>query len=119
MNQKADVLQLPRLNWLASEDELPPGLGWAEVALERSGVPFAPFKAARFSVEPGYASPVDSHAVHEIWIVMAGEGELLYDNQSMRLQAGDVVYYDPPKTHQVRNDGTEALVMYSIWWQNQ
>lgn len=118
MNQKADVLQLPKLSLLASEEELPPGLGWAEVCLVRSGVTLAPFKVARFSIEPGFASPLDSHAVHEIWIITAGEGELLYDNQSTRLRAGEVVYYIPHKTHQVRNDSTETLVMYSIWWRN-
>ena len=113
-----DILQPPKLPLLASEDELPPGLGWAQVCLMRSGITLAPFKVARFSIEPGFASPLDSHAVDEIWIVTAGMGELLYDNQSIRLQAGEVVYYDSYKAHQVRNDGMETLVMYSIWWRN-
>lgn len=106
----------PNLSFLAPEDS---GAGMLvhEVNLRPGGVPLAPFKASRFTVEPGCSSTPDSHAVHEIWMVARGEGELTYDDETTRIAASDVVYFEPPKTHQVRNTGAETLVVFSVWWQ--
>ena len=76
----------------------------------------APFKVARFTVEPNCSSPVDSHAVHEIWMIVEGAGELIYDDRTVRISAFDMVYFEPPKKHFVRNDGAEQLVVFSVWW---
>lgn len=76
----------------------------------------APFKVARFTVEPNCTSPVDSHAMHEIWMIAQGTGEVIYDGQKVRISAPDLLYFEPPKTHLVRNDGTESLVVFSVWW---
>jgi mannose-6-phosphate isomerase-like protein (cupin superfamily) len=59
---------------------------------------------------------VDSHAVHEIWIVTAGEGQLTYDDRQLRVRCSDVLYFEPPKPHLVSNDGVETMVIFSIWW---
>lgn len=100
---------------LRADTSAPTGLGWHEVEL-----PSAPFKLARFVVEPGYASPLDSHAVHEIWFVASGTGELCYDgDQLVRIAEGNAVYLEPPRTHQVRNDGDSTLVIHSIYWEGQ
>jgi quercetin dioxygenase-like cupin family protein len=93
-----------------------PGTRTDEVELAPSGVPLAPFKASRFTVAPGCCSREDSHSVHEIWMVAQGEGELIYDGRSTQLQAGDVVYFEPPKPHQLYNHGPEPIVLFSIWW---
>jgi len=107
--------EFPKLAFLAPEI-VDPGMRVYEIDLNPAGTPLAPFKASRFTVEPGCASPVDTHAVHEIWMVAEGEGELVYDNRSLRLRPGDVCYFEPPKPHEVHNDGTTTLVIFSLWW---
>ncbi len=84
--------------------------------LERGGRPVAPFKASRFTVEPGFATPVDQHAVHEIWIIGQGEGELTYDGVTSPLGRHDVVYFEPHKPHTAANTGGETMTVYSLWW---
>jgi quercetin dioxygenase-like cupin family protein len=105
----------PRLSFLAPEP-YGTGMSVSEVNLDPAGNPLAPFNASRFTVEPGCASPVDSHAVHEIWMVAEGCGELIYGGLSMRLKAADVFYFEPPTPHQVKNDGSQTLVIFSVWW---
>ena len=92
------------------------GMQVDELSLNLSERPVAPFKAARFTVEPGGSSPVDRHAVHEIWYVAAGEGALVSDEHSVRLCRGDALYFEPHRSHQVKNDGTEPLEIFSMWW---
>jgi mannose-6-phosphate isomerase-like protein (cupin superfamily) len=106
--------EFPKLPFLPPEEF--PGMKVFEIDLMKSGVPIAPFKASRFAVEPNCSSPVDSHEVHEIWMVAEGEGELLYDNQSVRIKAADVLYFEPYKSHQIKNDGGVPIVVCSIWW---
>jgi quercetin dioxygenase-like cupin family protein len=105
----------PRLSFLEPE-QAGPGMLIHEIDLTDQSGPRAPFKASRFTVDPGCTSPVDSHAVREIWMVAEGEGELLYDGRPSRLKAADVVYFDSHKPHQVTNDGAQTLVVYSVWW---
>lgn len=92
------------------------GLQIFEVILDSSGTSVAPFKAACFTVEPGYTTPVDSHSMREIWLVTGGSGELIYDGKIVPIRKSDIVYFEPPKSHQVRNDGTVSLVIFSVWW---
>jgi mannose-6-phosphate isomerase-like protein (cupin superfamily) len=96
-----------------SDPSVPAGLGWHEVELDG-----APFKLARFTVEPGCATPVDSHAVSEVWFVARGVGELRYDGDHViRIGEGDALFLEPPRTHQVFNDGQDTLVVHSIYWE--
>jgi mannose-6-phosphate isomerase-like protein (cupin superfamily) len=90
---------------------LPAGLTWKEF---ESSV--APFSFAVFTVEPGCASPADTHAVREIWLVVSGTGELTVDGTASRVSAGDAVYLESMRTHQVRNDGDLPLLVHSMWW---
>lgn len=76
----------------------------------------APFKGSYWTVEPGGSSPEDVHSVHEMWLVASGQGELLFGGRPMRVKAGDVVYFEPHQTHEVRNDGDATLSVYSVWW---
>lgn len=87
-----------------------------EVQLDSVGTTVVPFKASCFIVQPGCVSPVDTHAVHEIWMLAQGEGELMYDGESSVLHPKEFIYLEPPKKHQVRNTGTEPLVIFSVWW---
>lgn len=75
-----------------------------------------PFEGSSFIIDAGGASPVDVHSVHEIWMIASGEGELRYDGQSLRIRAGDVFYFAPMKTHEVRNDGPGSMTIFSVWW---
>jgi quercetin dioxygenase-like cupin family protein len=75
-----------------------------------------PFQAAYFTVEPGCTSPVDSHSVREIWMVAEGEGVLTYDQEKSTIHAFDILYFEPPKCHQVSNETSRPLVIFSVWW---
>jgi quercetin dioxygenase-like cupin family protein len=115
MAQNNSCTMFPQLSFLPPE-QYGLGMSVSEIKLDPLGHPLAPFNASRFTVEPGCASPVDSHAVHEIWMVAEGSGELIYSDHSIRLKAADVFYFEPPNPHQVKNDGSQALVIFSVWW---
>jgi quercetin dioxygenase-like cupin family protein len=104
----------PNLSLMASE-EVGTGVWANQIKLDLANT-LAPFSASRFTVQPGCSTSVDSHAVHEIWIVSAGEGQLTYDDQRSRIGCSDVLYFEPPKPHLVKNDGVETMVIFSIWW---
>jgi len=108
---------LPKVTLL---DSFACGLGvWANmIDLERENASVAPFSAARFTVEPGFTSDVDSHPMHEIWMIAAGEGLLTYDDRQVRIGPSEVLYFEPPKPHFVKNDGIETMVVFSVWWNN-
>ncbi|HXU31537.1 MAG TPA: cupin domain-containing protein [Thermoanaerobaculia bacterium] len=93
-----------------------PGMEVHEIDLAPGGASLAPFKASRFTVAPGQSSPVDSHAVHEIWFFTAGSGELTYDGEAHRLAAPEACYFAPHRTHTIRNDGEEEIAVISLWW---
>lgn len=96
-----------------SDPDAPDGIGWHEIDLAD-----APFTLARLTVEPGCATPIDSHAVTEVWLVAQGSGELRYDGRDkIRLGVGDAVRFLPPRTHQLINDGPETMVVHSVYWQ--
>ncbi|GIJ51789.1 hypothetical protein Val02_86750 [Virgisporangium aliadipatigenens] len=101
----------PRLT-ATGDPDAPPGIGWDVIDL-----PGAPFTVARLSVAPGCTTPIDSHAVTEVWVVARGSGELRYDGAAgIRLTEGDAVRFVPPRTHQLVNDGTETMVVHSVYW---
>jgi methionyl-tRNA synthetase len=87
-----------------------------DLDLDLPQLPGNAFGIARFSVAPGCTSPVDRHLSHEIWIVVSGEGELLYDGRITRLAQNDACYIQPQESHQVRNDGAVDFIAISIWW---
>jgi mannose-6-phosphate isomerase-like protein (cupin superfamily) len=115
MKHALDRRQPPGLHYLEPESPAA-GMHLTELELLRSS---APFKASRFTVEPGCSSPVDSHGVREIWLVARGAGEVVYDGRAVRAKADDVFYFEPFKTHQLRNDGDEKMVVFSVWWEGQ
>ena len=115
MTDNPNYNTLPKLTYFAPEIA-GPGVQMCELKLDPFGDPLAPFKASRDTVEPNCITPIDSHEVREIWFIAKGKGELIYDNRSLRIRSGDVVYFEPNKTHQLRNDGEDMIVFYSIWW---
>jgi mannose-6-phosphate isomerase-like protein (cupin superfamily) len=100
--------------------EAPPGVSQDGIDLvEPPGPPRAPFEMSLATVEPHQATPAHSHASHELWLISAGEGNLTYDGRCLRVGPGDVVYFEPWKTHHVRNDGEAPLRLVSIWWRSE
>jgi quercetin dioxygenase-like cupin family protein len=75
-----------------------------------------PFRASRFVLEPGSASPVDEHSVAEIWMTASGSGHLLYNDSRYEMSAGDVFYMEPGAKHQAINTSAESMEIFSIWW---
>jgi mannose-6-phosphate isomerase-like protein (cupin superfamily) len=54
-----------------------------------------------------------------MWIVVEGIGELIYNEKSYEVKAGDAVYFEPFHTHQIRNNSGQSLKVLSFWWQKQ
>jgi quercetin dioxygenase-like cupin family protein len=54
-------------------------------------------------------TPLHTHPTeHEVFI-LAGQGELTYENAKKPFQAGYVIYIEPNKLHQFRNTGPGIL----------
>lgn len=92
--------------------------------VESARLPFsadapAPFEIARWSVEPGTANDRDVHISREIWLVIAGEGEVTWADQSVPIKAGEAIGFDTNVPHQVRTVGAEPLRVFSVYWKHQ
>ena len=44
------------------------------------------------------------------------DGDLLYDGEWSKIEAGDVVLFHPRKTHEAFNRSSAPLVVFSVWW---
>ena len=99
-----------------AHEDRPSGAKLAIFDLPRADAPVAPFTLARFRVPPGVTSAADTHEVREIWLVESGSGELSLDGQKLRVSAGDTLYFESFRTHQLHNDGDEPVDLVSIWW---
>ena len=77
----------------------------------------ANFTLARIHVPVGVTTAEDHHEVREVWLVQSGGGVLALDGVKQRISAGDMLFYDSFRRHQLHNDGTEPVDIISIWWQ--
>ncbi|BAZ47495.1 hypothetical protein NIES4103_00960 [Nostoc sp. NIES-4103] len=116
MSEKTSLENLPRLFFLPTQ-HFAFGVEVDEIDLASSVSPRPCFQASRFTVAPGCSSPSESHHVHEMWIVAQGKGQLHYDHREMQIHQDDFVYFEPHKSHQVINDGSTTMVIFSIWWE--
>jgi mannose-6-phosphate isomerase-like protein (cupin superfamily) len=98
-------------------DERPSGARLGVFALLDRLAPAAPFTLAKFHVPVGVTTAEDHHLVREIWLVESGSGRLTVDGEVLRLSAGDSLYYDSFRHHQLHNDGDVPITLISIWWQ--
>lgn len=79
--------------------------------------PIAPFKGSKFVVFPNETSPLDQHDVIECWFIAAGTGEVIYNGEKKAIvKTGDVLYFESQQSHQVYNNGSENLLIFSVWW---
>lgn len=81
--------------------------------LGRRGVPF---ELALITLKPGQVNfPYHLHtAEHEMYVILAGHGQLRTPAGKHPLRAGDVVLCPPNEPHQIRNTGKSALKYYVI-----
>ncbi len=108
---------LPRLSFLSPEI-----FGHAMVVDEidlghESEQPVAPFKGSKFIVYPNETSPLDIHDVKECWFIASGSGIVTYNgDRKEAVKPGDVLFFDSQQSHEVFNNGTENLLVFSVWW---
>jgi mannose-6-phosphate isomerase-like protein (cupin superfamily) len=78
--------------------------------------PMAPFKASFFNIKANSSSPMDSHEVKEIWLVISGSGILECGDQLTEIKEKDVIFFDSFEKHTVNNTSNIELKMISLWW---
>jgi quercetin dioxygenase-like cupin family protein len=67
-----------------------------------------------FIISPGGHTPQHAHDWEHEMFVHAGAGEIYGNGQWNRLQAGNVVFIPADEVHQMKNTGTEALVVVCL-----
>ncbi|MEK2494401.1 cupin domain-containing protein [Kitasatospora purpeofusca] len=80
-----------------------------------TGIP-APFSSSVFVLPPGAVTDPDVHDVLETWFVAAGEGDVEYAGATHPVATGDCFHFAGRRPHRVRNTGTTALTVFSVWW---
>lgn len=79
--------------------------------------PIAPFKGSKFIVYPNETSPLDIHDVKECWFIASGSGIVTYNGELKEaVKPGDVLFFDSQQSHQIFNNGTANLMIFSVWW---
>ncbi len=79
--------------------------------------PIAPFKGSKFIVYPGETSPLDVHDVKECWFIASGTGIVTYEGEKKEtVKQGDVLCFDSQQSHEIFNNGSENLQIFSVWW---
>lgn len=82
-----------------------------QVMLKMGDIPhLTNFSQARFL--PGQVAAGHSHEdMHEVFFVESGQGEILIDGKSYPLTTSVCIAVKPQEFHEVRNTGTEVLVL--------
>ena len=100
---------------------LPPEQPAAGMRLEKGrldgGAPRPPFGLSRFTLDPGSSTALDSHPDSEVWFIGQGDGELVYaGNPGIPVRSGDILRFEPFRSHILRNSGEGPLTAFSVWW---
>ncbi|MGF1522803.1 MAG: cupin domain-containing protein [Leptolyngbyaceae cyanobacterium] len=82
-----------------------------QVMLKKGDLPhMIQFAQAQF--EPGQVADAHCHTdMHEVFLVQSGEGTMIVDGAPQALNPGVCIAVAPGETHEVRNTGTELLVL--------
>jgi mannose-6-phosphate isomerase-like protein (cupin superfamily) len=67
-------------------------------------------------VKPGTAVDAHEHDEEELFLVIAGKGELEIEGQVTSLTVGDAVYIPRFWTHQMKNPFEQTLIFADIYW---
>ena len=75
-----------------------------------------PFDVEICRIPPGKAPcPYHSHSAQwEFYHVVSGKGTVRHQDGTTPIEAGDAFIFEPGQPHQLRNDGTEDLVVYVV-----
>jgi uncharacterized cupin superfamily protein len=75
-----------------------------------------PFDVEITKIPPGAAScPYHSHSAQwEFFHVIAGRGVLRHQAGTTPIATGDAFLFKPGEPHQIRNDGTQDLILYVV-----
>ena len=75
-----------------------------------------PFDVEILFIPPGKAPYIyHSHSAQwEFYHVISGRGAVRHDGGTEPIEAGDAFLFKPGEAHQLRNDGTEELVVYVV-----
>lgn len=73
------------------------------------------FKSKKITVDPGAQLSYQSHDQRaEHWVVVSGEGEVVLNDTTKVLRAGESVYIPLKTKHRMRNPGTQPLVFVEV-----
>ncbi|WP_187283626.1 cupin domain-containing protein [Streptomyces sp. t39] len=114
-----DIAHLPRTGVLGAELQLHgDGTTLLEFVLPDRfpDGPDVPVKVNWWSLDPGESTPAESHRVHEMWLVSAGEADLRLGDEVIRVRAGQSVFIPSDVPHQAVSRGPGPLVGFAVWW---
>ncbi|MDD2578915.1 MAG: cupin domain-containing protein [Clostridia bacterium] len=57
-----------------------------------------------------------AHPTKEIYIIFAGEGFVIINDEEAPVRAGDVIEIPPNSSHTVENRSGKPLTWLAIWW---
>ncbi|WP_034274092.1 class I tRNA ligase family protein [Haloechinothrix halophila] len=69
-------------------------------------------------VRPGVSSTSHQHDETEMFVIVAGTGELTVDGRTCRAGAGTVALFEPFESHIITNTGDEDLVFFTQYWRD-
>ena len=76
-----------------------------------------PMQIDEIVVKPKCKTPIDQHAVAELWQVLSGEGILTHQGQTtFLLKSGHRFFFHPHETHQIENIKDTDLKILSVYW---
>ena len=86
----------------------------SHILLQKGDHPGTEVAVAWVEVEPGAVQNPHCHAPAQVYLIIAGVGRVLVDDEEQDVQEGDLVYVPPNAMHGVRNTGTKFLTYVSV-----
>jgi methionyl-tRNA synthetase len=79
----------------------------------------APFFSMELHLAPCAVTTAHDHHDTEVWLIVAGQGEVTEDDARYPVGPGDIVQLHPLHIHRVRNTSTDDVFTFvAIWWDN-
>ncbi|HVY65479.1 MAG TPA: cupin domain-containing protein [Gammaproteobacteria bacterium] len=97
---------------MSAANALPPSAlpGIAHRTLARRGDGLDRMSVWKQTMTPGNSTPPHHHDCDEVVVVLAGQGTLLIEGQSLPFQAGDTLLLPAGRDHQIVNTGDRDVV---------
>jgi methionyl-tRNA synthetase len=84
-----------------------------------NGVVETPFSSMWCVVEPGKVARAHKHQEHESFVIVKGHGLMRVDEESVEVEAGDVVLMNPFSVHELTNlSEDEDLLFLDLCWED-